>query len=346
MAFVKPAFIKHGCVAVAAFMASFTLAQATNAKPTAPAWSVDDLLASPIKPFIVGHRGNGANLDAESGPLENTLASVKAAYRAGANAVEVDVVMTKDGHVVALHDDYLADHSCVNQLTLDELKASHPYIPKLEQVLKAAKQQALRSFFTSGLVSIEIKAPAPLCDPADTTANTLTDAVVASIQQADAEQQVWIESFSPAILQRAAQQAPTIHRALTASAVQFLTKEQAEAATGLPIALISKDTGFSLQWIEAGLIYRLPAYDGLEQLATTALALDASTLVLDAGLLNLLDSLLPGTATGFVQQLKQLERSVVVYTVNDAQSWLKFSAMGVDGIMTDDINIAVELQTF
>ena len=356
------ASLKHCWLAAAALTASFTLAhsalakaetqkldRAHKAKPeaiAAPRWTLNDLLASPIKPFIVGHRGSGANSDSDAGQLENTLASVKAAYRLGANAVEVDVVMTKDGHVVALHDDYLPDHSCVNQLTLDELKASYPQVPKLEQILKAARKQAEKSFFTSGMVSIEIKAPAPLCDPADSTSNALTDAVINTVKDAGAQDLVWLESFSPAVLQRAAQQAPEIHRALTASVLQLLTKEQAEAATGLPIALIDKDAGFSLQWIEAGLFYRLPAYDGLEQIVTTALALGASTVVLDADLLNLLDSVLPGTAAGFVGQLKSLELSVMVYTVNTAQSWLHFSAMGADGIVTDDIRMALELQTF
>lgn len=338
--------IKYCGVAITALMASFPLAQSSLAKPNMPSWTVDDLLASDIKPFIVGHRGSGANLDADSGPIENTLGSVKAAFRAGANAVEVDVVITKDGEVVALHDDYLTDLSCVNQLTFDELTIKYPDAPKLSQILKAAQKQAQRSFFTSGMVSIEIKAPAPLCDPEDTTGAALTDAVIDTINASGAQKLVWIESFSPAILQRAAQKAPHIHRALTTTVLQFLTKEQAEAATGLPIALIEKDAGFGLQWIEAGLFYRLPAYDRLEQFVTTALALGVSTVVVDAELLNLLDNLHAGTAATFIAQLKQWELSVMLYTVNDTQSWLKFSAMGADGIVTDDLAKAIELQTF
>jgi glycerophosphoryl diester phosphodiesterase len=48
---------------------------------------------------IVAHRG--ASADAP----ENTLAAVRLAWAQGADAVEVDVALSKDGRVVVLHDD-------------------------------------------------------------------------------------------------------------------------------------------------------------------------------------------------------------------------------------------------
>lgn len=47
---------------------------------------------------IIGHRG--ASYDAP----ENTLASVDLAWRQGADAVEIDVWLSRDGRIVAIHD--------------------------------------------------------------------------------------------------------------------------------------------------------------------------------------------------------------------------------------------------
>ena len=48
---------------------------------------------------IIGHRG--ASRDAP----ENTLASVNLAWKRNADAVEIDVYLSKDGHIVVVHDE-------------------------------------------------------------------------------------------------------------------------------------------------------------------------------------------------------------------------------------------------
>ena len=65
--------------------------------------------------FVVGHRGmGGTDHDLYRSPrirfAENTISGIKAAYRLGAAAVEVDVVMSRDGAVFALHSVDPADH--------------------------------------------------------------------------------------------------------------------------------------------------------------------------------------------------------------------------------------------
>jgi len=70
---------------------------------------------------IIGHRG--ASFDAP----ENTLASIRLAWVQGADAVEFDVHLTKDGQVVAIHDADTkrvagVEKRVVDQ-TLDELRA-------------------------------------------------------------------------------------------------------------------------------------------------------------------------------------------------------------------------------
>lgn len=54
------------------------------------------------RPRLVAHRG--AHSEHDGGPRENTLAAIRAAIAAGADAVEIDVRLTSDGAVVLLHD--------------------------------------------------------------------------------------------------------------------------------------------------------------------------------------------------------------------------------------------------
>jgi glycerophosphoryl diester phosphodiesterase len=69
---------------------------------------------------LVAHRG--ASADAP----ENTLAAVDLAWRQGADAVEADFRLTRDGQVVALHDDSLLRMAGVDlrvaEATLEELR--------------------------------------------------------------------------------------------------------------------------------------------------------------------------------------------------------------------------------
>lgn len=93
---------------------------------------------------IIGHRG------ASHAAPENTLAAVNLAWERGADAVEIDVFLTKDGRIVVIHDantKKLAgrDRKVIDQ-TLAELKAldvgrwkgeqwADERIPTLEEVL-------------------------------------------------------------------------------------------------------------------------------------------------------------------------------------------------------------------
>jgi glycerophosphoryl diester phosphodiesterase len=75
-------------------------------------------MASPVK--IVAHRG--ASYDAP----ENTLAAIALGWAQGADAVEIDVHLTRDGEVVAIHDPTLlrttGKDARVDALTLAEIR--------------------------------------------------------------------------------------------------------------------------------------------------------------------------------------------------------------------------------
>lgn len=89
--------------------------------------------------LAVAHRGDPYR------HRENTLRSVESAIAAGADAVEVDVRLTRDGVPVLLHDATLerlwGDPRPVGRLTLDDLAEvgapGGPRVPTLTEALKA-----------------------------------------------------------------------------------------------------------------------------------------------------------------------------------------------------------------
>ena len=97
-----------------------------------------------MSPEIIAHRG--ASADAP----ENTLASIQLAWDQGADAAEIDVLLTRDGQLVVIHDDTtlrtgvidwaVAGHSLAELKTLDVGSWKSPRfagerIPTLTEVL-------------------------------------------------------------------------------------------------------------------------------------------------------------------------------------------------------------------
>jgi len=74
-----------------------------------------------MPPLVIAHRGDSAHRP------ENTLASFASALECGADLVELDVQLTKDGHVVVIHDPTVdrttGGHGRVGELTLREVRA-------------------------------------------------------------------------------------------------------------------------------------------------------------------------------------------------------------------------------
>lgn len=101
--------------------------------------------------MVMAHRG-----DSVSAP-ENTLPAFQKAIDKGADAIELDVQMTKDGTIIVLHDSSLKRTTGVNkkvwEVTYDEIKnldngsfysSQYKYttIPKLDRTLKYCKGKA------------------------------------------------------------------------------------------------------------------------------------------------------------------------------------------------------------
>jgi len=159
---------------------------------------------------IIAHRG--ASFDAP----ENTLSAVKLAWEQGADAVEADFRLTRDGQIVATHDDStlrcaLTDLR-VHEHSLDELRALDfgrwkgdsfrgERIPTLQQLLATLPQG--KRFY------VEIKCGAEIAGP---LAESVREVGVA-------EEQVVLICFSSVVLRAARQALP---RSPTYLVVEFL----------------------------------------------------------------------------------------------------------------------------
>jgi glycerophosphoryl diester phosphodiesterase len=164
-----------------------------------------------VPPLVIAHRGDSARRP------ENTLASFASALEVGAEIVEFDVQLTRDGHVVVVHDptvDRTTDGTgAVKDMALADLRrlsAGYPArfgdayrgerIPTLSEVLGLIRDRAL------GM--IEIKHDAVTADPdGGIEAHTL-----AEVRKAGMEKQVALISFSRTALVRCRDQAPSIIR--------------------------------------------------------------------------------------------------------------------------------------
>ncbi|HKN86763.1 MAG TPA: glycerophosphodiester phosphodiesterase family protein [Nitrospiraceae bacterium] len=90
------------------------------------------------KPLRIGHRGAAGHV------LENTLDSIEKAIELRVDYVEIDLRLTRDGHVVVLHDATIDrttnGHGRIKDLTLAQLKRiktkDGQHVPTLEEVLK------------------------------------------------------------------------------------------------------------------------------------------------------------------------------------------------------------------
>jgi glycerophosphoryl diester phosphodiesterase len=121
--------------------------------------NIQSMLTNTKPPICLGHRGSSGYAP------ENTLPAFELAVRQGADMLELDVTLSKDGEVVVIHDDTVdrtSDGSgLVNNLTVSELKKldfgswfARAYagvrIPTLAEVLDLVKGRCL--------LDIELKA--------------------------------------------------------------------------------------------------------------------------------------------------------------------------------------------
>lgn len=267
-------------------------------------------------PDIEGHRG------ARGLVVENTLPSISAALAAGVRAVEIDVRMTADGHLVVWHDPVLLAHKCrstgedltgarIDDLPLAQLRtvdvgsqtlpqfpgqlaAPGERIPTLADVLALGEQQSPGVWWT-----VEVKS-----NPTDArqVANRarLVAATHAAIGEAGIERRCLVHSFDWAVLDLSRELAPDLLRsALVEATVTYLP--------GSPW------TG-SVPWERHG-----------DDLCAAVADLGAHVVSPEYVLVD----------EALVARAHELGVAVLPWTVNEDADLRAMLALGVDGIVTD-----------
>jgi glycerophosphoryl diester phosphodiesterase len=183
-----------------------------------------------VRPLFIAHRGASAEAP------ENTLLAFQRALAAGADGVELDVQVTRDGVPVVCHDATLGRvtrrSGCIARLTRDELRGvrirGEP-LPTLAEVLALTGGRAV--------AQIEIKHGVPVAP------------VVRAVQRARAAGDVIFASFDAAIVDEARRLAPGIPRMLISGYRRLGRAAPAARVEALvPILAALGAAGVSIDW--------------------------------------------------------------------------------------------------
>jgi glycerophosphoryl diester phosphodiesterase len=164
-----------------------------------------------MPPLIIAHRGDSAHVP------ENTLAALAAALEVGADLVEFDVQLTKDGQVVVIHDATVdrttTGRGRVRNLTLAEIRAfSAGYASRFGDAHRGERvptlAEALALLKDRARVMVEIKADS-VTDDAEAG---IEARAIAEVRKARMVKDVAVLSFSRRALLRCRKLAPEIVR--------------------------------------------------------------------------------------------------------------------------------------
>jgi glycerophosphoryl diester phosphodiesterase len=133
-----------------------------------------------VAPLIIGHRGACAVAP------ENMMAAFREAIAAGADGIEFDVRLTRDGVPVIIHDNSLHRTAGLRhriaELTWSELEHVDPSVPSLEQLFELFKTNNLGLY-------LEMKCDSP------SEQQALAEACVRLIDEHSLKERVIIECF-------------------------------------------------------------------------------------------------------------------------------------------------------
>ncbi len=155
-----------------------------------------------VRPLVFGHRGARAYA-----PM-NTLPSFELALEQGADGVELDVQLTKDGRLVVIHDftvDGTTDgKGAVKDFFFDEIRRLDAGI-RFDEKYRGTRIPTLEEVFAlmggTALVNVEIKAPFQEGTDTEST-DGVERAVAQCVLAAGMENRVIVSSFNPLTLKR------------------------------------------------------------------------------------------------------------------------------------------------
>lgn len=256
------------------------------------------------KPMVIAHRGGNTF-------PENTLLAFAYSESIGVDMIEFDLHMTKDGHLVVIHDDTV-DRTTngtgrVDSFTLNEIKqldaactfkdgkGSFPYrgkgvtIPTLEEVFEA---------FPHMYMNIEIKDRYPASNP------KIENQVWHLIQRYGMEDKVIVSSFKQEIVNK----------------INLLSNGAIATSAG-----VKKATTYTiLQKLYLEWLYF--ASNDAFHIPTTSKNVDLTT-------------------KRFIESAQNLNIKVVYWTINNEHEMRRLIALGVDGIITDKPELLLEILT-
>jgi glycerophosphoryl diester phosphodiesterase len=196
-----------------------------DSEPAGPANEAVRTRLERLAPANLGHRGTGPTRPLGRFP-ENSLNAFRAAIRAGADGVELDVVLTADRQLLVLHDDTLdrttSCRGCANTFTLAEAQAcflrdgtgsvTDQRPPSLAEAYAALPRQAL--------VNVELKVFGDPCVDPRTGPVPLARTAVAKVQELRAASRTIFSSFNEVAVAAIKQTDPTLYAALLSGAPQ------------------------------------------------------------------------------------------------------------------------------
>ena len=239
---------------------------------------------------IIAHRG------ARYEEPENTLRAIKRAFECGADAVEIDVRLSKDHEIVVIHDNTLErttnGSGKVGEKTLNDLRSfdagKGERIPVLSEVLLLAKTLGIE-------VVIELKEVG------------MEKPVVQEIAEAEMEQSVTISSFFLHSLLKIKELVPAIKTGIILSSFfhhLFLKIKELVPAIKTGIILSS-----------------LPLFP-------VKLALDARA--------DIIFQKYPRLDREYIEEASRNEIAIYPWTINTLEDFEKVRELGVPGIVTDN----------
>ncbi len=185
------------------------------------------------QPVVFAHRG------ASGYAPENTMAAFSHALQLGAEAIELDVKLTRDGHVVVLHDQTVdrttSGQGDLREFTLaqvQELDAGSHFAAQYIDEKVPSLEQVFEVFGRKLFINIELT-------NYRTYGDGLTDTVVELIDRFKLDEWVMFSSFHPSNILRARKLKPAIPAALLA----------------LPGSAGRVQRSFAGKWISPGLIH-------------------------------------------------------------------------------------------
>ncbi len=239
-------------------------------------------------PVIFAHRGASAHAP------ENTLAAFELALQQGADALELDVKLSADGHVIVIHDPTVdrttGARGRVKDLTLADLRALDAgsffsasfrgeKIPTLEEVFEAVGR---RTFINVELTNYK------------TPRDHLVESVCMLVKKFGLQKRILFSSFLAVNLVSARRYLPEVPTALL-------------ALNGI------------LGWWPRSFGFAFGKYDALHP--------------------NLKD-----TTPNLIYFAHRLRRRIHVWTVNEEADLRRLFKWNVDGVFTDDPQLAVRLR--